>query len=46
MPERNLEIQNGQVEQLHRDIAAGLRLSLDLVQSGSERLVPQGRLPS
>ena len=46
MPERILDFLKTRGEQLDRDIATGLGLSLDLVQSGPKRLATRGQLPS
>ena len=44
VPERILDFLKTKGEQLDRDIAAGLELSLDLVHSGLERLATQGAI--
>ena len=44
MPERILDFLKTRGEQLDRDIAAGLGLSLGHVQSGLERLATQGAI--
>lgn len=44
VPERILEYLKTRGEQLDRDIAAGLGLSLDTVQSNLERLATQGAI--
>ena len=44
MPERILDFLKAKGEQLDHDIAAGLGMSLDRVQSGLEQLATQGAI--